>query len=451
MRARHFLAGAAFVSFMTGCAPKAVPPVAGAPAFPEFVFPVIPTEVRESAEAASVSVGWRYLQGKQLSLATGAFRVALRGAPRFQPARTGMAYVALADRDHADALTAFDDALTLGATYVPAIVGRGLSLLALGRDDDAIGAFEAALARDPSLVDLRRRVDVLAFRRVERLIETARSARDGGRREEASRAYERAIALSPESGFLYRELGAVERARGNRAAALARYREATRLDASDRPAWVAMAELFEAAGDDVSAERAYRAAMALEPSPDLSAKIGAVAARARAAALPAAFTAIGTSPVATRADLAALIGIRAPALLSGAPTVAEVVTDAGGHWAEPWITAVVRAGVIEPFPNHTFQPALPLRRIDLASVASRLMRLSATGRSEVREAMAARPRIADLGPQHPNYVAAAASVAAAVIPLRAGDRFEPTSTVSGAEAEAAVERLRTWLLERPAR
>ena len=33
-----------------------------------------------------------------------------------------------------------------------------------------------------------------------------------------------------------------------------------------------------------------------------------------------------------------------------------VVTDIRNHWAAPWITMVARAGVIEPFPNHTFQP-----------------------------------------------------------------------------------------------
>ena len=49
------------------------------------------------------------------------------------------------------------------------------------------------------------------------------------------------------------------------------------------------------------------------------------------------------------------------------------MTDTRGYWAEPWITQVARAGVIEPFPNHTFQPRTLLRRADLATAVSRLV------------------------------------------------------------------------------
>jgi hypothetical protein len=131
-------------------------------------------------------------------------------------------------------------------------------------------------------------------------------------------------------------------------------------------------------------------------------------------------------------------------LVAAAPKVAEVITDVSGHWAESWIAAAVHAGVIELFPNHTFQPDSALRRIDLARAAGRLLRLSAAARPDVRAALAARPRIADIGARHPNYQAAAASVAAGLVPLR-GERFEGARVVSGAEAQEAVERLRTLL------
>jgi tetratricopeptide (TPR) repeat protein len=434
------------VAVLDGCARRVAAPVPGAPAFPEFIFPTVPPGLRTTAEAASVTVGWQHLQSKQFSLATSAFRGALRTAPGFHPARTGLAYVALGEQRHADAIAAFDDALATSADYVPALVGRGLALLGASREDEAITAFAAALARDSSLTELGRRLDVLRFRQVQRLIEGARAARDAGRQDEASAAYRRAIAASPESGFLHRELGAVERSRGDREAALAGYREAVRLDAADAAAWIAIGELLEAAGDLTGADRAYQTALTLEPNPDLAARRAAVSARAREAAVPAPFARIATNRVATRADLAALLGVRAKPVLDAAAKTPQVVTDVSGHWAESWIAAVVQAGVLEPFANHTFQPDSAVRRIELATAAFRTLRISAARSPEARRALAAKPRIADIRAQHPNYPAAAASVAAGVVRLRDGDRFQAAMPVSGAEAQDAVERLRALVL-----
>ena len=52
-----------------------------------------------------------------------------------------------------------------------------------------------------------------------------------------------------------------------------------------------------------------------------------------------------------------------------------VLTDIRGNWAAPWIQAVTRAGVIEAFPNHTFQPNATVRRGDLAQAVSRVLAL----------------------------------------------------------------------------
>ena len=51
--------------------------------------------------------------------------------------------------------------------YAPALAGRATALLALGRTRAALAAFEAALAADPSLTELRSRVDVLRFAALE--------------------------------------------------------------------------------------------------------------------------------------------------------------------------------------------------------------------------------------------------------------------------------------------
>ncbi|HWQ00315.1 MAG TPA: S-layer homology domain-containing protein, partial [Vicinamibacterales bacterium] len=170
------------------------------------------------------------------------------------------------------------------------------------------------------------------------------------------------------------------------------------------------------------------------------------AARARAALarLPAEYREIEKKEVVTRGELAALAGVRLADLLAGAPRRAGVVvTDVRGHWAAPWILPVVGAGLMDPYPNHTFQPDAPVNRGDLARLASRALALvSRVDPKRYARWRAERPHFSDLPEHHVAYPAAAIAVAAGIVPPLEGGAFHLTRPVSGAEAAAAVDRLR---------
>ena len=424
------------------CASRTVPPPAATPAHPEFLYPTIPAAMQKTFAAEHVDLGWRYLQIDDLRSAEREFGAALKSNPKMYPAYAGQGLVALARRDFAGAVAAFNAAVTAAPSYVPALVGRGQALLALGRDSDALAAFDAALKADPSLTDVRQRAEVLRFRGLQDVIETARSAAKSSRIPEARAAYERAIAGSPESAFLYRELGVLERRAGNIDEALSRLRRATELDPLDSIAFVQLAELLESRQDFAGAEAAYRKAVELDPSPELEARLATVAKSAREAQLPREFSAALGAGQITRGDLAAIIGVRLEAIVKTAPARQVVVTDINRHWAASWITEVAAADIMPPFENHTFQPNAALRRGDLAVAVSRLLTLVASGDATLRARIAQRPAIADMTRGHVQYVAAAAAVASGVMPLLEGNRFQVGRPVSGSEAADVVDRVR---------
>ena len=118
------------------------------------------------------------------------------------------------------------------------------------------------------------------------------------------------------------------------------------------------------------------------------------------------------------------------------------MTDVRGHWAQRWILDVARAGVMEVFPNHTFQPAATVRRSDLARVVG----ISTTACRRRDPAAAARWRgraveITDVAAGNAVREAADLAVEAGVIGLDPGGAFSATRAVSGPEAIAAVDRL----------
>lgn len=427
---------------LTGCAARTAPPVVPGPdRYPDFMFPAVPAPLRTAPGVERVDRGWRYLQSGDTRTAARELEAALQRNPALYPARAGHGYVALARGDHERALSDFDATLRAAADYVPALVGRGQTLLAMNRDAEALSAFEAALAADNSLAAVQRRVEVLRFRTVEQVIAAARAAESAGRLDQARTAYERAIQLSPDSAFLHRELAAVGRRQGDGDRALQHFRRAVELDPADAVSLTGIGDLLVQRQDYAGADEAYRKAASLDPGPELTAKMASLAERLREARFPEEFRAIGTASQVTRGDLAALIGVRLERLLTAAPPRQVVMTDTTGHWAAPWIAQIARAGVMEPFENHTFQPRLVVRRGDLAAAVSRLVELIAASNAQLRSRAAAKPAIADMTTTHLSYPAAAVAVASGVMPLLDGDRFEVNRMVTGAEALDAIGRL----------
>ena len=121
--------------------------------------------------------------------------------------------------------------------------------------------------------------------------------------------------------------------------------------------------------------------------------------------MPAEYRSIESSPAVTRGQLAALFAVQLEPLLSSARNVnAIVITDTRGHWASPYILTAARAGVMEVYPNHTFQPDAVVRRADMARAVSRVLELIAQRNPQLAAAWRASQRkFPDLGPGHLSY------------------------------------------------
>ncbi len=430
---------AVLIAVTAACAPP--PPVVVAPtspAHPDFVYPAAAPGT-PPATLERLDRGWRLLQSSDPAAAEREFATLLRANRSFAPALAGQGYVELARRRSDEALTAFDRAAAVAPGYAPALVGRALTLLGAGRDDDALAAFEAALAADATLPDVGTRIELLRVQQLQDRVSRGERAAAAGRWDEAREAYLAAIAASPESPFLHRDLARMELRAERFDAALDHARQALALDGEDARNHLIAAEVLEAGNDPAGALAAYQRAAAIDSAPGVSEAIARLRERARLAALPAEYHAIATASTATRADLAALLGVRLGAVLAAAPQRQTVVTDVRGHWAQQWIDAAARSGAIEVFSNYTFQPATPLRRADVAEVVSRVLSLLSAD-SAAQRAEPTAVAIADVPPGHLAYPAVRRAVAAGVMRLDNG-AFGPLQPVTGAELAGIVDRL----------
>jgi tetratricopeptide (TPR) repeat protein len=429
----------------SACAPTApdLPAPGGVARYPDFVTPAAPDELGPPAAQERHQAGWLWLQAGDLRAAERQFNAVLKLAPAFYPSEAGLGYVSLAKKNHEAAVSHFDRALRASPGYVSALVGRGEAQLALGQRDLALKNFEAAVAADPDLTALRSRIEVLRFRGLQDDVAAARKAADAGRLDEARSAYTRALMASPQSPFLLRELAAVERRAGDTASALQHAQQAVALEPADVRSLVLLAELYEARGDPTKALETYDAALALEPDPRTEARAETLREKLLLDAMPPEFQAIDRAETVSRAQLAALLAVRLDDLIKRAPRQdAVVITDTRGSWAAPWIMQVTRSGVMEVYPNHTFQPAEVVRRSDLARAASRVLTLIANEKPGLAASWkTSRRRFPDVSPGHLAYPAASLTVDAGVMRVLEDGSFQLARPVTGAEAVAAVRRL----------
>jgi tetratricopeptide (TPR) repeat protein len=428
---------------VSACAPKTPPVVpSGAPRYPDFIFPAAAAASSEPVRTRQQHA-WQLLQAGDLRGAEREFQVLLQASSDFYFAETGLGYVALARKDLKTALTHFDRAIAIQKGYAPAHAGRGQTLLATQQPEAALASFDAALAADPSLPGIRSVADVLRFKGLQGDVASARQAAEAGRLAEARDAYAKAIAATPDSPFLYRELAMVERRDNMLDAALAHIQKALTLDPNEPRNHVVLADVLEAQGKFGEAADAIALAVVLEPNEALGRRLDALRERAAFDALPEEYRSIESAETITRAQLAALIGNQLEDMVKSAPARSTaVMSDVRGNWAQPWILSVTRAGFMEPFLNHTFQPNATVNRGDLAFVVSRVLNVIAARRPPLAsEWRNARPKFSDVPPGHLRYPLVSLAVAAGVMAPTPDGAFQISRPVSGAEAISAVRKL----------
>ncbi len=224
---------------------------------PTFPLPFAPP--RDVVERHDVA--WRRLQSGDLRGASRDFAALLKQHPTLYPAETGLGFVHLADREFKSGRDLVlrrgrpRDALRAGA------VGLAEAQVGLNNDGQAIAALERVLAIDPKREAVRTRLELVRFRMVQSLIDEGRRARQANRLDAAEQAFEQALAVSPSSTLILRELAQVELRAGRADDAEGTCDRRMKLDAGDAEGHAALGEVLEARGRFRDAAASYRRAV----------------------------------------------------------------------------------------------------------------------------------------------------------------------------------------------
>ena len=114
----------------------------------------------------------------------------------------------------------------------------------------------------------------------------------------------------------------------------------------------------------------------------------------------------------------------------------QILTDTQDSPARSEIQTVVGIGLIDPMPNHTFEPSTPLTRGDLGTALARLSRLLSLSPASVRPIAAP-----DLAPTNAQYPEVQLVLGYGLMTLEDSGRFNVSGLVSGREAVRSADQL----------
>jgi tetratricopeptide (TPR) repeat protein len=400
-----------------------------------------------ASERTTFDRGWSSLQRGRLEGAVSDIESLARRYEERAEVATAAAFLDLRLGKPADAERKFQAALREEPELGAAQSGYFLVALQSGNEEKA---FERLLRLEESypqhdLVD--RYASTLRVNVAESRLAAARERMRERKYDEAAAEYLRALEVAPQAGSLYMEAAEAELEAGYPDRAVVHATRATELEPTNVDAHRVLGEACYRNEDLPGAARALASASALRPEDrELRSRLEAVERSLRETTLPDEYEAIRETGRLTREQLAALLYVDLREAFDASTAQSPVIaTDVAERWASQYILRTVGAGILEVFPNHTFQPTAFVTRLDLATALARALENLAPDAYDAARRSSGGQDFADLARQNPDYDAAALSVSLGLLAPGEGGAFEPRRIVTGAEAASAVAALRTHM------
>jgi tetratricopeptide (TPR) repeat protein len=413
---------------LPSCAPKPAPPI---PPGEDYVYPLPASGEVSARERQDLEKAWRRVLAGD-GRAVRDYQKILSKRPDLLAAQTGLAYARLRGDQVRAASAAFDAVLAQRPDDVPALVGAGSTAFRRGELDQALALYRRALESASDDPVVRTRAASLKLQVTEGHMAAAEVARGSGDDETAALEYQAALDVAPEVAGMRLALAELLLAQGEGTKAVATLKGDP---SGDRQVLLQLGAVLQGQGRYEEARTVYRDMLARD-SADLDARRGERAAQEALdfQSQPEEYRRIHQASRARRADLAALLAVKVTALARLPPSEPRVAVDISSSWAREHIATILGLGIMDLYPNHTFQPRATVRRGDLARATSRVLR-----RLGWRRGAGAAP--ADMRPSHLDHGAVVTVLAAGLMHSEPSGAFEPWRPVTGREAVDVVEAL----------
>ncbi|MFO7866128.1 MAG: tetratricopeptide repeat protein [Candidatus Aminicenantes bacterium] len=430
MRAKNiFIVSMGMLLIAGACAPRHVPP------------PTIHIGSLPHAETAELSLDARILVEDAWTLIQqGRGEKAINLISKLGPDHpfylVGMGYAHYVLED----LQKAEEFLTAAAAQEPDLILEHIGLAQLygetQREDLAFAQYREVLKQAPDHPWARPRYNEIQQRRTEETLNAAQDARESGDTESAQAAFLKALYYSPANIQAHMSLAEIYLEEEETEKALVHLKAARTESPNDPRILKSYGEaLFQTEQFKQSLEVYERVADLRPEDSQAEQRIEQLKNRLGIFELPSQYDNIPARDAVSKEDVAGLIGVNFGAYLEETGKNPPILIDISTSWATEFILQTTALGLLDIYPNHTFQPEKIVTRAQMAEILFRLVRyLKEQGHTFVQQVSPQNIEIADVSSDNFYYHPIIMMISYDFMSLSRGQRFHPDRPVTGNEA-----------------
>ncbi len=348
---------------------------------------------------------------------------------------TGMGYVAYLMGEFQTAEQYFQASLS----YFPDVELAHFGLAQLYNDfkntDSAFSSYREILNKDPDNPWAKPRYDEIKERKTEEALTQARAFMSAGDTTNSKESFLRALYYTPDSTEAHLALGQLYRDEENFQNALLHLKAASAEDSTNTDIRKVYADTLFQAGELKNSLGIYEDLLQQNPGDqEIRDRLETIKNRLGIFELPSQYNAIPSTESVTKEDVAALLSVKFKGIIEDQRGKPPIIIDISTSWASRFILHTASLGILDVYPNHTFQPKKVITRAEMAEVLFRLIEhLRKKGHSFIQQIPPNRIQISDVSPSNYYYRPIILLVSYDIMTLSRDRAFHPDQAVSGRE------------------
>ncbi len=346
----------------------------------------------------------------------------------------GYAYYVLLDIPRAE--NYFKAAISDHPGQALAYLGLGQIYQETGRDDLAFTAYREVLKNDPENQWAKARYDAIQQMKTQDALQQGRSLISSGDSDAGKTAYLRALYYSPQSQEAHLALAEAYSRESDTTSALVHLKAALEMEPDNIEYLEAYAEALFQSGDNGQSMEIYEQILGKDPDNKAALqRMEVIKNRLGIFELPSQYNSIQATDSVTKEQMSALVGVKFKDVLDNPQKKPPIIIDISTSWASRYILDTASLGLLDVYPNHTFQPNKILTRAEMAETLHRLIRqLEKQGYRFIQQIPPERIQIDDVSADNFYYRPIVMMISYDLMSLEGGRRFNSDRSVSGTDA-----------------
>jgi len=347
----------------------------------------------------------------------------------------GMGYVAYLLSDSQTAEQYFKASLSYFPDVGLAHFGLAQIYQDLDKVDNAFSEYREILKNDPDNPWAKPRYEEIKERKTGEALTEARAFLSAGDGEKGKESFLRALYYSPDSTEAHLALGKIYRDECNFQNALLHLKAASTGEAENTDIRKELADTLFQAGELKNSLGIYEDLLDKNPgNQEIRDRMETIKNRLGIFELPSQYNAIQSTESVTKEDVAALLSVKYKDIIDEQSGKPPIIIDISTSWATRFILQTASLGILDVYPNHTFQPKKVITRAEMAEILFRLIEhLKRKGYNFVQQIPPNRIQISDVSPSNYYYRPILLLISYDIMTLSKDRVFNPDLAVSGRE------------------